>query len=396
MPSLYNLLVGLAGLTPALALGTGQKFKIVDSGRSFDRFITIWLENQDFDKVVKDAHFADLKREGISLTKFYAQTHPSQPNYIAAIGGDYFGLNHDDHLRIPENVSTVVDLLDTKEISWGGYFEDQPGPGFMGLASEGSTGNGTWDYVRKHNPFVSYDNIANNGSRLWSLGSFDDFKKDLAANQVPQFVFMSPNMMNDGHNTTLEYATSWAHHFIEPLLADGVFKERTLIMLTYDESESYDIPNKISTLLLGNAVPSELKGTEDDTYYTHYSILATLQNNWELPCLGRYDVGANIFQHVAAATGYENIGDPDNLAGINNSLSYPGAFHSDPTMYMPVPVPNMKLVGAGGLPVLQQVYNKWRSQEGEPSPYDGSGEAFDGSAYLPEYFAQEPNMVLPT
>lgn len=99
---------------------------------------------------MKDAHFADLKREGITLTKFYAQTHPSQPNYIAAIGGDYFGMNHDDHVRIPENVSTVVDLLDTKEIPWGGYFEDLPGPGYMGLASEGSTGNGTWDYVRKH------------------------------------------------------------------------------------------------------------------------------------------------------------------------------------------------------------------------------------------------------
>lgn len=46
MPSAYRLLVGLAGLAPALALGTGQKFKIVDGGRSFDRFITIWLENQ--------------------------------------------------------------------------------------------------------------------------------------------------------------------------------------------------------------------------------------------------------------------------------------------------------------------------------------------------------------
>ena len=46
MPSAYSLLVGLAGLAPALALGTGQKFKIVDGGRSFDRFITIWLENQ--------------------------------------------------------------------------------------------------------------------------------------------------------------------------------------------------------------------------------------------------------------------------------------------------------------------------------------------------------------
>lgn len=59
-------------------------------------------------------------------------------------------MNHDDHVRVPENISNVVDLLDTKEITWGGYFEDLPGPGFMGLASEGSTGNGTWDYVRKH------------------------------------------------------------------------------------------------------------------------------------------------------------------------------------------------------------------------------------------------------
>lgn len=49
MPSTYSLLVGLAGLAglaPALALGTGQKFKIVDGGKSFDRLITIWLENQ--------------------------------------------------------------------------------------------------------------------------------------------------------------------------------------------------------------------------------------------------------------------------------------------------------------------------------------------------------------
>jgi hypothetical protein len=44
-------------------------------------------------------------------------------------------------------------------------------------------------------PFVSYDNIANNGTRLWSIGSFDDFKRDLAANQVPQFVFVSINFL---------------------------------------------------------------------------------------------------------------------------------------------------------------------------------------------------------
>lgn len=91
-----------------------------------------------------------MKKEGILLTQYYAHTHPSQPNYIAAVGGDYFGLDHDDFVRIPENVSTVVDLLDVKDISWKGYFEDLPGPGYMALGSDGSTGNGQWDYVRKH------------------------------------------------------------------------------------------------------------------------------------------------------------------------------------------------------------------------------------------------------
>ncbi len=62
----------------------------------------------------------------------------------------YFGLNHDDFVRIPSNVSTVVDLLDVKGISWAGFFEDLPGPGYMAGGSDGKTNNGGWDYVRKH------------------------------------------------------------------------------------------------------------------------------------------------------------------------------------------------------------------------------------------------------
>jgi acid phosphatase len=90
-----------------------------------------------------------LTKEGILLTSYYGLTHPSQPNYVASVGGDYFGLNHDGFVRIPKNVSTLIDLLDTKAISWKGYFEGIPGPGFMG---EGSTIPGTnkFDYVRKH------------------------------------------------------------------------------------------------------------------------------------------------------------------------------------------------------------------------------------------------------
>lgn len=47
-------------------------------------------------------------------------------------------------------MATVADLLEDKDVSWAGYFEDMPSPGYMGNFSDGSTRNGGWDYVRKH------------------------------------------------------------------------------------------------------------------------------------------------------------------------------------------------------------------------------------------------------
>ncbi|KAI1381120.1 putative acid phosphatase Pho610 [Hypoxylon crocopeplum] len=363
---------------------------VIVPGKAFDRFISIWLENQDFAKVVADADFADLRRFGILQTRYYAHTHPSQPNYLAAVAGDYFGLDHDEVVRVPNNVSTVVDLLEAKQIGWRGYFEGNPGPGYM---DEGSIDvDGTWDYVRKHNHFVSFDSINMYGSRLANLLSFEDFKRDLAAGTVPQFVMMSPNMLNDGHNTTLDYATRWAREFLLPLLADGAFKEKTLIQLTYDETEDYSEPNRIVSLLLGSAVPDSLKGSGDDTLYTHFSILSTAEHNRELSNLGRFDVGANVFQLVADVKGYINH-EPPNVATVNNSVSYPGALNRNHTTRLTmIPPPNLKLVGAGGLPVLDWICDQWKSEAYSDTPYDGSGNVYDGDN-LPVYEPQTHNNV---
>ncbi len=40
--------------------------------------------------------FQSLSKQGILLDSFYALTHPSEPNYIAAVGGDFFGSADDD------------------------------------------------------------------------------------------------------------------------------------------------------------------------------------------------------------------------------------------------------------------------------------------------------------
>jgi acid phosphatase len=228
-----------------------------------------------------------------------------------------------------------------------------------------------------------------NGSRLWNIVSFNEFQDDFSKKQVPQYAFMTPNMMNDGHNTTLEYATEWAHDFLKPMLEDKAFKERTLIHLTYDESETYEKPNQIVSLLLGSAIPANLKGTTDDTFYTHYSILSTIEYNWELPNLGRYDVGANIFQFV------QDLGskvivpnkDPPNMPTVDNSISYPGHLNNNPDMWKPIPAPNLGLKGASGLPILDKIRLQWVTHYGENTPYDGTGKVYDGVT-IPEYSPQ--------
>jgi hypothetical protein len=241
-------------------------------------------------------------------------------------------------------------------------------------------------------PFVSYDSITNYGERLLNLDSFDVFQRAFAAKTVPQFVFMTPNMINDGHNSTLEFSAKWSHGFLQPLLADKAFDERTLIMLTYDESETYTEPNRIVTLLLGSAIPPSLKGTEDDTFYTHYSILSTVESNWGLPNLGRYDVGANVFQFAADMAGYTKNKDPENAPTVNNSLSYAGLLNDDPLRRLPIPTPNTKLVGAGGLPILDSIAVAWPGADIGQTPYDGSGRVCDGDGNPPVYKSPTANL----
>lgn len=116
-------------------------------------------------------------------------------------------------------------------------------------------------------------------------------------------MFITPNMTSDGHDTSVTVAGTWTRTFLEPLLSDPRFMQNTLVLVTFDENETYSIQNRILAILIGDAVPAELVGTTDDSYYNHYSEIATAQANWDLHTLGRFDVGANVFQLVADKTG---------------------------------------------------------------------------------------------
>lgn len=209
---------------------------------------------------------------------------------------------------------------------------------------------------------------------MLNIVSLADFYRDLAAERLPNYAFIAPDVLNDGHNTTLDYATAWSENFLMPLLSNEYFMNDTLVLLTFDESETHSKPNKVASLLLGGAIPDNLKGTTDTTFYTHYSILATLENNWGLSNLGRYDVGANVFDVVAQKTGYKNLRPSDKaMQMVDLSVSYGGSLNDDAAMFRPIPPPNLQLTGAGGLGVSQSVQENWAEAANDTTPYDGRG-----------------------
>lgn len=324
-------------------------------GKVFDRFIQIWLENTDFDSAASQPVFQSLAAEGITLTGYYGVTHPSEPNYLAAVGGDFFGLAEDSLEYIPTNMSTVVDLLDQKNISWATYQENMPTDAYEGYNFTNSD-NYTY-YVRKHNPLVIYESVANISTRAARIRNFNDFAVDVGNDSLSQWIFITPNLRDDGHDTTVGYAASWLTYWLLPLLNDTSFNTNsTLILLTFDENETYTIGNNVFSILLGGVIPAAMKNTTDPTFYTHYSTLSTVENNWDLGNLGRQDTNktvANVFEIVANITSYQNnnlTGSSTSLPQLNITGTIPGPLNPD--YYVPYLAPNTNGTGGGSGPTF--------------------------------------------
>lgn len=202
------------------------------------------------------------------------------------------------------------------------------------------------------------NSIASVPDRALRVRNFNDFGADVNASALPQHVFITPNLVDDAHDTGVTFAGNWLNFWLTPLLQNPNFNSnRTLIQITFDENENYAVQNTVYTLLLGGAIPSDLKGTNDSTFYTHYSMMSSVQNNWDLQSLGRGDANktmASVWAFQAAMTNWTNenitVGNEPmcNLTGI-----FPGPANTE--IWTPVPPPDVNANGAGAAGVF---YNK--------------------------------------
>ncbi|KAJ3346869.1 Glutathione reductase [Entophlyctis luteolus] len=266
----------------ARVLGVASAVSFVSATCSIKNYMIILLENEDYATVIADPYMGtSLASRGYLMSNYLGVTHPSQPNYIAITSGDTHWCIWD--LNCDVNAKSVADLLEAKGLTWKNYAEEYPGDCY--------TGSNTGTYYRKHTPLIMYDNIHNNATRCAGVVPATQLAVDEAAHQLPTYMFYTPNINNDGHDTNLTYASNWLQGFLEPKLTNPVYAN-TLFHIVFDESATQIFaPNHIYSLFIGKGIAG--KGVVDATSYNHYSGLATVESIFGLGNLGENDASAN-------------------------------------------------------------------------------------------------------
>lgn len=82
--------------------------------------------------------------------------------------------------------------------------------------------------------------MVNSQNQTNNLVPFGQFASDLASNQLPQFSFIVPNLLDDAHDGSLNQADSWLNTNIAPLIASSTFQQDGLLIIVFDESFDSD------------------------------------------------------------------------------------------------------------------------------------------------------------
>lgn len=310
-----------------------------------------------------------LTAQGAFLPDYYGIGHASLGNYVALVSGQApnertqfdcplfsdFVLQQpglDRHGQVlgfgcvyPNIVKTLPDQLEAAGLTWKAYMEDMGNDPGRERRTCGHPQIGTRDYTliatprdkyaAKHNPFVYFHTIIDDQARCDAhVVNLEALPKDLhSAAMTPNYVFITPNLCNDGHDPDCIDGTAGGFTAIEAFLrkwvplitASPAFKHDGLLIVTFDESEGSGPEGataccdekplasarrpagvigpgggRIGAVLLSRYIKP---GTVSTVPYNHYSLLRTVEDLFGLQHLGYaaepdlQAFGADVFRH---------------------------------------------------------------------------------------------------
>jgi phosphatidylinositol-3-phosphatase len=196
-------------------------------------------------------------------TQYFANGHPSMPNYLMLTTGMFESF--DDNFTGTISDDNVVRELAKAGKTWKAYEESIPSAGYLG--------SDALPYLRRHNPFSYLSDVQQDPSQAANIVPFSQFAADLANNALPQYSFIAPDVNNDAHDGTLSAADSWLQSNIAPLITSTTFQNGGLLLITFDESEETDVEHgggHVPTLIIS---PKSKSKYQSQTEYQHQSTL---------------------------------------------------------------------------------------------------------------------------
>ena len=297
----------------------------------YDHILVIVEENKGYATVL-DRGFAPAmsnlaKTYGVA-TQMYAERHPSEPNYVALIGGDTFGIADDDswycipgstrpnckgsdapgfavHLIDGPNLATQ---LAAKGLAWRAYLENLPSPGSLDVFSPETDTQPASLYAAKHTGFTNFSSVHADPNLTRELVGFEQLHADLHTGNVPAFALVVPNQCNEMHGINspkappdcqkddaglIRRGDAMVHSLVTEMQASPIWTHgNTAIVITWDEDGKADrVPGSqqaccvvdahdpggghIPTIVITNRGP---RGLSDPTPYDHYSLLRTIED----------------------------------------------------------------------------------------------------------------------
>src|SRR5437868_3389619 len=247
------------------------------------RVFTIVMENEESTSITGNSaapYINGLANSYGLATQYYAVSHPSLPNYLALTAGSTFGINS-DCTTCWVNASNVADQIEASGRSWKAYMEGMPSACFVGDA---------YPYMQKHNPWIYYNDIRTNATRCAAhVVPFSQFGTDLSGGSVPNYVWITPNMCNDMHDCSIATGDSWLSQQVPGILNSSAFRNGGVLFITWDEGSTSAgcctdaAGGRVVTLVIS---PLGRTGFQSSTPETHYSLLRTIEDSWNLPRLG--------------------------------------------------------------------------------------------------------------
>jgi hypothetical protein len=251
---------------------------------AFDHVVVIVFENKARGSVLGSRSaptFNSLASRYAVLAGYRGVTHPSLPNYLALVSGSTQGIT-DDCNSCSTGGRSLADTLEANGRTWKAYAEGLPRAGWAGVAMG--------RYVKRHVPFLYFRRVVSQPARMRNVVPLAALSRDLAAQRLPDFSLVVPDMCHNMHDCSVSTGDAWLKRFVAPLLKNRQLAN-SAIFVVFDESESAD--PRVAALALG---PLVRPGSVYAPAMSHYGLLRTIEDAWGLPRLGRS-------ARVAPATG---------------------------------------------------------------------------------------------